>query len=172
MKGSQELIDALNNSVNVPVQVILGEVTSVDTGNQTAVIKLDVSGNVTYTIRLKSIVDGNATGFVVFPAVGAKVLAGKIYNRDDYFMITCSQAQEVWLRGKENGGLINISSLVDRINDLENDVNALQSSLRKWTPVSGDGGAALKTYLTTNYPTQHISETTDKSDYEDTEVLH
>lgn len=172
MKGSQELIETLREVMNIPEQIILGDVISVDTGNQTAKIKLDDSGNVTYTIRLKAIIDGNETGFVVFPEDGAKVLAAKIYNLDNYVMITCSKVREVWIRGKANGNLMNISSVVSRLNDLENDIKAVQTSLRSWTPVSNDGGAALKTYFTTNYTTQYVTSTTPESDYEDTKVKH
>lgn len=144
MNQTEELIKTLKGVANVPQQVILGEVVFVDTGNQTADIKLDDAGNVKYTIRLKAVVDGNETGFVVFPAVGSKVLATKIYNQDEYFMLTCSEAQEVWLRGKENDGLVKISDLLEKINRIE---DKLKSHQHAYIPYPG--GSASTPVATT-----------------------
>jgi hypothetical protein len=128
MKNRDELIEAIRTLVDVPQQVILGEVTSVDTGSQIATIKLDESGNVTYDVRLKAIIDNNQNGFVVFPKTGAKLLAAKIYNNDDYVMLTCSENSEVWINGKENGDLINISEITNKLNNLVSEVD----SLKQW----------------------------------------
>jgi len=127
MKQGEELIRALRESINIPEQVVLGEVTAVDTGAQTATIKLDTEGNATYEVRLKAIIDKNEAGFIVFPAVGAKLLAAKIYNNDDYYMLTCSENQEVWINGRANGELINITEITSKLNNLVDEVDNLRS---------------------------------------------
>lgn len=170
MKQGQELIEALNRAVNVPQMTVLGEVISVDMTKQTAEMKLDEKGNVTYTVRLKSIVDSEKTGFIVFPAVGAKVLATKIYNKDDYVMLTCSEAQEVWLRGKANGDLINISDIVGRLNSIEDKVNSIISTFNTHahTGVTTGGGTSGTTATTVSGSLENTTE----SDINDEKVKH
>lgn len=77
------------------------------------------------------------------------------------------------LGGNENEGLIKIKEFVNRINDLEKDVMAVQDAIRQWTPVPSDGGAALKTYLLSSIQTtQNITQTTNKQKYENAKVVH
>lgn len=48
----------------------------------------------------------------------------------------------------ENGGLVLVNPLVTQLNGPQEDLNELKNLIASWTPVSGDGGAALKTILT------------------------
>ena len=68
------------------------------------------------------------------------------------------------------GGLIKIADLVSKLNTIEQDINTLKQVFSGWTPVSNDGGAALKTAAATWYA-QTITET-QKSDLENTNITH
>jgi hypothetical protein len=72
---------------------------------------------------------------------------------------------------EDNGGLIKIQELTDKLNDLNDKYNDLVNRLLAWTPVAQDGGLALKTALTVPTP---ISTNTsfNKADYENTKITH
>lgn len=157
MKQGEELIEAIQESINIPKQVVLGEVTSVDTEAQTATIKLDNEGNVKYEVRLKSIIDKNGLGLVTYPKTGTNILAGKIYNNDDYIMIACNEVDKFLIDNGDDGGLVNITNLAKRLKNLENDIKGLYNTFRNWSPVPQDGGAALKTSWSASWSTKNSS---------------
>jgi hypothetical protein len=159
VKAEKELMKSLKELTEAPVQIVIGEVTSVDDTAQKATIKLDDDGDVTYDVRLKAIVDSESTGFVIHPAVGCKLLAAKILNVDKYVMISCSDVDKVLIDGGDDGGLVNITNLQERLSNLEKDIKAINDTFNLWViPGSPDAGAALKTSYTTNWPTKNSSE--------------
>lgn len=46
-------------------------------------------------------------------------------------------------------GMVFADKLTDRLNKIENDINALKSAIASWTPVPSDGGASLKVATST-----------------------
>lgn len=87
------------------------------------------------------------------PKVGTLCKIGKVENKDAAsYVISTEEAElmlldslEIILNGGENGGLIIIAELVNRINILEKDNNKLKQAFVSWTFVAQDGGAALRT---------------------------
>ncbi len=71
--------------------------------------------------------------------------------------------------GGEKGGLINIQTLIEELNKTNDVVNTIVNALTSWTPVGGDGGAALKLYASTHLAGKVVG---DFSDMEDIKVLH
>lgn len=58
-------------------------------------------------------------------------------------------APTLWQFGDgTNGGLPKVTPVTNSFNQLENSLNIFKDLLESWTPVPGDGGAALKTILT------------------------
>jgi len=55
----------------------------------------------------------------------------------------------VVLNGGELGGLVKLGDVTKKINALENQLNQLKNILKAWTPAPNDGGAALKTAVST-----------------------
>jgi len=53
------------------------------------------------------------------------------------------------LNGNSFGGLVKVSPTVNKLNAIENKINQLIGLISGWVPAAGDGGAALKTLLTT-----------------------
>lgn len=81
--------------------------------------------------------------------------------------------------GGKNGGLINISDLVSRLNTVEDDLNTLKQGVASWVILAQDGGAALRTVLAGaatgvipgSWAAKAISKTK-RSDIEDKKVTH
>jgi len=165
MKQGEELIRALQETINVPEQVVLGEVTAIDTTKQTATIMLDTEGNVTYDVRLKAVINSNDKGLITYPVTGTNVLAGKIYNNDDYVLLACDEVEKYLIDTGDDGGLVNVTNLADRLSNIENDLKALHNIFLNWVPAPMDGGAALKTMWSSYWSAKNSSVGT-RSDVE------
>lgn len=68
------------------------------------------------------------------------------FESDDLTQVYGSNGVE--LNGNSNNGLLKVVPTVGKINIVENDLNTLKSLIAGWTPMGGDGGAALKAVLT------------------------
>lgn len=78
-------------------------------------------------------------------------------------------ADKITLNGGELGGLVRVSTLTDRLNAIERDINTLKNLVTTWTPVPTDGGASLKAF-TSVWSTQPLT-LSKNSDYENTKIL-
>ena len=67
-------------------------------------------------------------------------------------------------------GLVKAEQLTDKLNTIENSINALKQVFSSWTPVPQDGGAALKAAVGT-WAGQQL-QPTQKSQIENTKVTH
>lgn len=72
--------------------------------------------------------------------------------------------------GGDLGGLINVADLTDHLNTIEKDINKLKSVMSSWTPVPQDGGAALKSAVT-SWAGKQLT-LSQRGDYEDEAVKH
>jgi hypothetical protein len=90
----------------------------------------------------------NVTGFVIIPKVGSAVIVTMTSDSTGYVGMF-SEIEEIQLNGDNYDGLPQIKKLVEKYNALEQSINDLKQILITWTPVSGDGGAALKALLST-----------------------
>ncbi len=72
--------------------------------------------------------------------------------------------------GGDLGGLIKIADLTKRLNTIEKDINSLKKAMSGWAPTPQDGGAALKTAIT-SWAGSTLTLSKD-SDYEDEKVKH
>lgn len=70
--------------------------------------------------------------------------------------------------GGDLGGLVKIEDLTKRLNLIENDINKLKTAMSGWVPMPQDGGAALKTAVTSWAGSQLTP--TKRSDYENEKV--
>lgn len=127
-------------------------------------------------IRLQSAISGT-NGFVLIPKEGSFIVVSFFDSRTGFVSLTSELEKIIWdveltqINGGNNGGLINIEPLVDKINNLESDINDLKKVfLTTWTPVSQDGGAALKVAAAAWAASIFIE--TKKSELEDTNVIH
>lgn len=90
-------------------------------------------------------------GFFIKPKIGSLV-AVSWGDKTTAFVTMFSEVDSIVFQGGGNGGLIIINDLVTKLNELNDKYNDLVQRLLSWTPVTGDGGTALKTLLTTPTP--------------------
>jgi len=81
-----------------------------------------------------------------------------------------SLKRQVILNEGEFGGLVKVEELVEKINNIESDINSLKNVFTAWVPVPNDGGAKLKADVT-DWALDLITET-QKEDLENEEVKH
>lgn len=127
--------------------LMAAKVTSVDGDTCT----VDIDGMAVEDVRLRAVADGGADGVLMVPTVGSYVVVADLgeANLSVPVVVAWSAVERVEFRGGENGGLVNIGPMVDKLNALEDEVNGLKQAIASWAPVPNDGGAALKTALAT-----------------------
>lgn len=79
-------------------------------------------------------------------------------------------AGSIELNGGDNGGLVKIEALTDKINNIEKDINRLKQAFARWVPVPQDGGASLKGGVA-KWAAQQLVQT-QVSDLEDEKITH
>lgn len=79
-------------------------------------------------------------------------------------------ADSIELNGGDNGGLVKIEALTDKINNIEKDINKLKQAITTWVPVPQDGGASLKDGVA-SWAAQQLVQT-QVSDLEDDKITH
>lgn len=168
MTTTNELRRALQQKYGEKPVTILGTIAAVDENSKTC--NIDDDGFIMYGIRLQSVTNA-AAGILKVPKIGAQALAVKIEDGDGFMLLDCAEYSKIIFNGGNNGGLINIQSLVNKINAIENDLNSLKTVFKTtWIPVAQDGGAALKT-AAADWVDQTITKTKTK-DLEDKTVTH
>lgn len=167
MTTTNELRRAFQQKYGEKPVTILGTIAAVDENSKTCNINDD--GFIMYGIRLQSVTNA-AAGILKVPKIGAQALAVKIEDGDGFMLLDCAEYDKIIFNGGTNGGLINIQSLVNKINAIENDLNSLKTVFKSWTPVAQDGGSALKT-AAADWADQTITKTKTK-DLEDKTVTH
>lgn len=152
-----------------PVQTFPATVVDVDTIELTCTVQ-PVDGPLLYGVRLKAAVNEVTDGMVQIPSVDSSVLCGLIGNDDNTcFVLAVDKVDGVLFNGGLNGGLINIQTLITNLNKTNQLVTAIKAALTGWTPVAGDGGAALKAFATAQIGSNVVGDFTAM---EDTKVKH
>lgn len=155
MTTDEQLRDALEKWREGVKQAQLRWVTvdKVDKGNRT----MDVTGIVDqleyYDVQL------GMGALCIYPKPGTTCLVGIIEGQEtDTFLISADEVDEIALNSGTLGGLVKVRELTERLNLIEKDINSLKQKLSGWTPVPNDGGAALKTVLS-SYTSESLKET-------------
>ncbi len=97
--------------VSVDEDEMTCEVTPIDEGANFMDVRLMADGS-------------SATGIYFKPAIGSIVMISP-QDESTYFVSMYSDIDEVWLRGTANGGVVKVSDLVTKLNNLENKVNTI-----------------------------------------------
>ena len=145
--------------------MIQGTVVSVDETAQTC--DVDPANNDARILgaKLKSLVDEKEVGILVFPKVGSTVLVAFSNGSDtDAFVVSYGAFEQVKIWGQngfkmvldldgnltfndgQNDGLVKLPALAAEIAKVSAFMTAVKNIFSNWTPISGDGGAALKVY--------------------------
>lgn len=121
---------------------------------------LDVEG-----VRLRASLAENESHLLIVPKVGTAVVVGSLSNDLSLLVVLAvDEVESITINGGKMGGLINIESLTQKINELVRTFN------NHTHQVSTTGSATAQTG-TAAAVTSKASEL-NKSDYEDTKVTH
>lgn len=148
---------------NAPRQVQSGTVAEVDENNFTIDVDPTDEGARFNDVRLRSVIDTSNNGMIIVPEKGANVLIGIIGNNDNAnYLISTDKIRKIIIETAtgtkmviatngsvefndgSNGGLTITPKLVAELTKTNQVVQAIQNALLTWTPVTQDGGAALK----------------------------
>jgi hypothetical protein len=109
---------------NGSTQAHVAEVVSIDTNNRTATVQ---ANGIDYIVQMAP-----ATGdqLLQIPEIGSTVFIV------DGIIVGYSDLSELWLRGNQFGGLVKVSDLVTKLNNLEDKVNSLLAAYNAHTHAS------------------------------------
>lgn len=144
---------------------IVGKVVSVD-GNNIIIDNLE-SGARYSNIRLQA---NPGNGVLIIPSIDSYVIVGRLTGNAGYVAMV-SDADSIQLLDGSYGGLIKIDELVTKLNNLEQDLNALRDKFDTWVPVPNDGGLVLKNLLTPGWTVPQLTETVN-ADLENEDITH
>lgn len=149
-KRVEQIIEGLQRLLRVSETSFIAMVT--DNSKEFTVDVKDMNGTLYPEVRKVGTVGKN--GIVPTPSNGSYVIVSRISNSDDLFISMYSEVDSLELMGGYNGGLAVVSRLVEKYNQLENDLNSLKTAIATWTAVPNDGGGALKVALSQWYGQQ------------------
>ncbi len=129
---------ATNEGMRYPV--MSGVVRAVDGGTCEVELSVDDEGQATPGI-ITNVVTDNMEGLTMVPVIGSQVWVAEIDGPGKWGLVKCSELETVVvkiggtaemevtsgtvvLNGGENGGLVKVQALVDKINRIENAFNA------------------------------------------------
>lgn len=121
----------------------VAKVLSVD-GHTCNVETLDTETEI-LDVRLQA---DDSNGILVKPAIDSFVIIAP-YADFEYVVVMFSAVDEITLLDGSYGGLTKTQELKTQLDKTNDVVQALVDSLKNWTPVPNDGGAALKTFFNT-----------------------
>lgn len=163
----QQMLKEIVGMNKIPMSV-LGTVKSIDESEMSCIVTPIDEGPDFMDVLLMA--ENSTTGLYLKPTIGSLVMITP-QNAETYYVSLFSSIDDVWIRGNANGGMPITSSIVDKLNNLENAYNDLVSKYNAHTHIltltSGTGTAAPTTSLetTTLTPTQ-------EDDIQSTTVSH
>lgn len=140
-----EIIQMLKDIVGVDLIPMskLGTVKYVDETDKTCVVTPIDEGSDFVDVLLMA--ESSTTGMYIKPSVGSLVMIAP-QNDCTYYVSMYSSIDDVWIRGNANGGVPITSSVVTKLNNLENGYNDLVSKFNSHvhilTLTAGTGTAA------------------------------
>ncbi|HUM50491.1 MAG TPA: hypothetical protein PK431_01710 [Chitinophagales bacterium] len=180
-KTAADIISKLKQITHRDNDTMIGTVTEIDSDKGT--IEVDVDGLTYYEVQLKSIVKNGVKGAKVVPAKDSVVIVERIGKSNELFVTMCSEVESIlWeiedmkyfvdkdgfvFNDGNNKGMVKITELVEKLNNLENKVNQLvtwSSTHTHPVPSLGTSGTAVGV--------TGILTTTQVSDIENENVKH
>ena len=178
MGKTQDIKEAIRTIVgkgNGGSLFLVGEVKSVDGESCT----VDVAGLEIDEVRLTAVNDGADGKLLLTPKEGSMVLLADMSGGTlrDLAVVGFTNVEkieatieQITLNGGDNGGLVNIKDLTNKLNNLEKDINKLKQAFTTWVPVPQDGGSSLKAGVA-SWAAQQLVQT-QVSDIEDDKITH
>lgn len=106
--------------------------------------------------------------FTLIPKVDSSVLVA-LYNKNSGYIACFGEIETVLIRGEEYGGLVKIEDLVTKLNNLENQINNILTSLKSISvPLAPSGAVPFAPF----FASINSLQTTSKSDLENENIKH
>jgi hypothetical protein len=144
---------------------IVAKVVLVDIANKVCDVTTLEGGSI-FNVRL---LPSTINGLFIKPSIDSLVLVHMVSDHD-YYVTMFSQFDEMDFGDGSFGGMTKIDVLTTKINNLESNLNKVTTALNNWIVVASDGGAALKTLITSASITN--LNTTIRTELENTKVNH
>jgi hypothetical protein len=136
-----------------PAPTMLARVQSVDEVERTCVLVDDLTELPYNDVRLRPVQDATKS-ITLIPKVNTWALAIRIEDNDEWMVIACGELDKILMNSPEiifndgtKGGLVNWPDAKTQLEKTNEVVQALVDTLKNWTPVASDGGAALKAFF-------------------------
>lgn len=140
-----------------------GNVESVDKDKRSCVVTLD-----NYVEMECLLMTQVGDGMLLIPTEGSTVLV--LYGTyTSGYVIQCSDVDEIWFKGFENGGLVKVVELTDKLNAIENKVNSIISTFNSHVHTSATAGSPT---TPTTSPISGTLTPTQRNDIENQNVKH
>ncbi len=170
-KKQEEIRSKMKAAFKGSIQTFAAIVLSVDETTMTVDVE-PIGQSPINEVRLKAAIDEVTDGIVEFPKVDSSVLIGLIGNdENEAVLLKCSEVDKVVFFGGENGGLINIQTLIEELDKTNEMVGAITQIL-SGSPITeaGNGApSALQLALSTAIAGKNLGDFTTM---EDTKVTH
>lgn len=155
----QELADKNETIYSIPATVIAvnGHTCDVDPINGGATI-----------FDCKITAGDGTTGILINPKIGSVVIVTML-SKNNAYVALYDEIDSIQFRDGSFGGLAKTQELKTQLDKTNEVVNALVNALTTFTPVSGDGGAALKTFATSALAGKSVG---DYANIENTNIKH
>ncbi|MBQ7684952.1 MAG: hypothetical protein IJT48_10730 [Bacteroidaceae bacterium] len=173
MSNLRNIIRHLASDPASAAGLMVCEVKAVDTEARTVDVEPLDEGAPLLGVNLQANQD-STVGVVQIPRVGSSVVVAKFTGYDAGVVVLMEDIERmeivvgnysleitdegITLNGGSLGGLVKVAELTQRLNAIEQDLNALKTVFSGWTPAPQDGGAALKTAAATWFA-QTLTET-------------
>lgn len=177
MSEIEKAIKKLASKKGAQPTILIGKVTAFDENKWLATIQFN-AGFSDDDIRVRAVIDSSESGIFIKPKIGSSVLCAQIEGKlESMVVLTWSDIEHVKfgktkldLNGDSFGGLVKSESVANEINALKQQINTLKQLLTSWVPVPTDGGAALKTIIS-SWSAQQL-QTIQKTAFENNTVKH
>lgn len=164
-RKERELIEKLRMLSMAEIQVFPASVRYVD-NDQFTIDVVDSYDVEYYNVRLRASIDGSKSGLIIIPKVDSTVLVGLIGNSDSaLYMVMASDVAEIKINcdnikinDGENGPVLISQEIINDLNEVKQDINALKDVFSNWVTTPNDGGAALKS-LATSWANEQLVDT-------------
>ncbi len=153
-----KMLRKITEDKSAEIYSVVCTVESVDVSKRTADVA-PINGNAEiFDVRLQSALNGS-NGLCIFPVVGSVVvvtflnkLTGYVSLFSEVDKITLDTENEITIDGGQNGGLVKINDLLNKINTIESKLNALQTDYSIHThidPATGFTGPLTIPFIAT-----------------------
>jgi|GEM_PF-1189524 len=160
----------------LPINVRMAKVEKV---NEDTSCDVSIGKLVLLDVRVCSVIGADLKGIIPEPKVGSSVIIGVLDNKNESaFIILLEELDklsflvpEILLSGDEFGGIVKSKIVADEVNANRAEINKLKQALSSWTPIPQDGGASLKTILSSSGSLVQ-KQPTPKGTFENEKVKH